>query len=206
MSGRAKQGGCQFGDKSIRTAIKEIFCEISSVDQELHIFPLNLDIWLWQRLVRVLPIHSILSINFPLYLSGRLDLSSLYLTCHYPDADVTTIVSSNKLESWSDNSVSFFTTSPRGAHYCLYIHWLTDWIENWNSSQSETQFYASGSGFEFSNTNMRERAGPVRQKIWISNAENCHPFSFIINWALANWGDFVGPFEDGNFCWIRVIR
>ena len=178
MSGRAKQGGCQFGDKSIWTAIKEIFCEISSVDQELHIFPLNLDIWLWQRLVRVLPIHSILSINFPLYLSGRLDLSSLYLTCHYPDADVTTIVSSNKLESWSDNSVSFFTTSPRGAHYCLYIHWLPDWIENWNSSQSETQFYASGSGFEFSNTNMREsdqwdrKSGFQMQKIAIHSVSS----------------------------------
>ena len=45
----------------------------------------------------------------------------------------------------------------RWEHYCLYIHCLADWIENWNSSQSETQFYASGSAFEFSNTNMKER-------------------------------------------------
>ena len=81
--------------------------------------------------------------------------------CHYnPDVDVTT-VGSNKLESWKPFcsvlqtwQLSFFLE--RGAHYCLYIHWLPDWIENWNSSQSETQFYASGSGFEFSNTNMRE--------------------------------------------------
>ena len=136
-------------------------------------FPSNLCPWhmimATIALVRVSAMHSILSIDFPFYLSGSLDLSlsfsHLYIWHINPflfsrhaiiqlDADVTTVVSSNKLES--NNSVSFFTTSPRGAHYCLYIHWLADWIENWNSSQSETQFYASGSGFEFSNTNIRE--------------------------------------------------
>ena len=35
---------------------------------------------------------------------------------------------SNKLESWSDNSVSFFTSSRwyTGEQYCLHIHWVLD--------------------------------------------------------------------------------
>ena len=63
---------------------------------------------------------------------------------------------------------SFFTsrTVARCEHYCLYIHCLADWIENWNSSQSETQFYASGSAFEFSNTNMRERATSETENLY----------------------------------------
>ena len=70
-------------------------------------------------------------------------------------------VQTNQISTLTSLSfVRSFSTSwtvARWEHYCLYIHCFADWIENWNSSQSETQFYASGSAFEFSNTNMRER-------------------------------------------------
>ena len=115
--------------------------------------------------------------------------------CHYnPDVDVTT-VGSNKLESWNlfssvcskpDNSLSFSSA----VHITVYI-FIGSQIELKieTAVSQKLNFTPRGRVLNFP-IQIWERAGPVRQKIWISNAENCHPLSFIINRALDNWGGF----------------
>ena len=106
-------------------------------------------------------------------------------------------VQTNRISTLTSLSfVRSFSTSwtvARWEHYCLYIHCLADWIENWNSSQSETQFYASGSAFEFSNTNMRERERAT------SETENLYfklTLTLCIHHQLSfEWNSFLTIFQ-----------